>query len=49
MLAQIGGHLGKGVISEGGVFEDEILERDYGHLDGKFVALRIDRLDVAFV
>lgn len=29
-------------------FEDEVLQRDFGHLNGKFLSLRIDRINVDF-
>jgi hypothetical protein len=31
------------------VFEDEVLQRDFGYLDGKFVSLKVDRIDVEFL
>lgn len=31
------------------VFEDEVLQRDFGYLDAKFVGLRVDRIDVEFL
>jgi len=31
------------------VFEDEVLQREFGYLDGKFVSLKVDRIDVEFL
>ncbi len=45
----IKGRLEKGVIDCGIQFEDEILLSDYGYLDGKFIQLKVDRIDVEFL
>ncbi len=31
------------------VFEDEVLQRDFGYLDGRWVTLKVDRIDVEFL
>lgn len=31
------------------VFEDEVLQHEFGYLDGKFLTLRVDRIDVEFL
>lgn len=30
------------------VFEDDVLKRDFGYLEGKMIAMKVDRLDVEF-
>lgn len=39
----------RGVIDCGIRFEDEFLLPDYGYLDGKFIRLKVDRIDVEFL
>lgn len=47
---QIHGRLdGMRLIAGGLVFEDEALQVDFGHLDGKFVMVKVDRIDVEFL
>ena len=43
------GRLCKGEIDCGIKFSDEILLSDYGYLDGKFVRVKVDRIDVEFL
>ena len=43
------GQLNKGVIECGICFQDEILLSEYGHLDGKFIRIKVDRIDVEFL
>jgi len=43
------GLLSEGVIDCGIQFEDEILQSDYGYLDGQFIRMKVDRLDVEFL
>ena len=31
------------------IFEDDVLQRDFGYLDGKMVAMKIDRIDAEFL
>lgn len=45
----IKGRLERGVIDCGIQFEDEVLLSDYGYLDGKFIWLKVDRIDVEFL
>ena len=45
----IKGRLCKGEIDCGIKFSDEILLSDYGYLDGKFVRVKVDRIDVEFL
>ncbi|QEI11192.1 hypothetical protein [Cellvibrio japonicus] len=45
----IQGRLERGVIDCGIQFEDEVLFSDYGYLDGKFIRLKVDRIDVEFL
>lgn len=35
--------------ADGLSFEDEVLQRDFGHLDGKIVTIKVDRIDVEFL
>lgn len=35
--------------ADGLVFEDEVLQRDFGYLDGKMVTVKVDRIDVEFL
>jgi hypothetical protein len=45
----VSGLLNEGAIDAGPVtFEDEVLQSEFGYLDGKMVAWKIDRLDVDF-
>lgn len=44
------GKLSGGCLESGGlIFEDEVLQRDFGHLDGKMVAMKVDRIDAEFL
>ncbi|MEZ5477854.1 MAG: hypothetical protein R3E95_10345 [Thiolinea sp.] len=43
------GKLKNGVIDCGIQFEDEILLTDYVYLDGKFIKLKADRIDLEFL
>jgi hypothetical protein len=44
------GRLSGTALHAGGlVFEDEVLQRDFGYLDGRFVSLKVDRIDVEFM
>lgn len=45
----IKGRLEKGVIDCGIRFENEILLSDFGYLDGQFIQLKVDRIDVEFL
>lgn len=40
---------GNNLESSGLVFEDEVLQRDFSYLDGKMIAMRVDRMDVEFL
>jgi hypothetical protein len=31
------------------IFENEILQRDFGYMDGKYLELRVDRINVEFL
>ena len=35
--------------ADGLVFEDEVLQTDFGYLDGKIVTVKVDRIDVEFL
>lgn len=43
------GKLDGAFIDAGIKFEDEILLSDYGYLNGKFIRLKVDRIDVEFL
>lgn len=44
------GKLGGGCLESGGIiFEDDVLQRDFGYLDGKIIAMKIDRIDAEFL
>lgn len=43
------GKLEGGIVNSSIPFEDEILLSDYGYLDGKYIRLKIDRIDVEFL
>jgi len=46
----IAGRLNRNRLDAGGiVFEDSILLRDFGYLDGKMILWRIDRIDAEFL
>jgi len=45
----IKGRLEQGVIDYGIQLEDEAFLSDCGYLDGKFIRLKVDRIDVGFV
>lgn len=46
----ITGKLSSGCLEAGGlVIEDEVLERDFSYLEGKMIAMKIDRMDVEFL
>jgi hypothetical protein len=46
----ITGQLSGGSLECGGlIFEDEVLQRDFGDLDGKTIAMTVDRIDVEFL
>jgi hypothetical protein len=44
------GRLCGGRLESGGViFQDAMLRRDFGHLDGKMVSMKVDRIDAEFL
>ncbi|MFC3684706.1 hypothetical protein [Hydrogenophaga luteola] len=44
------GRLNGTCLEAGGlVFEDEVLQRDFGYLDGRCVTMKVDRIDVEFL
>ena len=43
------GKLEGGIVSSPIAFEDEILLSDFGYLDGKYIRLKADRIDVEFL
>lgn len=46
----ITGKLSGSCLESGGlVIEDEVLQRDFGYLEGKVIAMKIDRIDVEFL
>lgn len=45
----IAGRLDGSVIHSVIQFKDEILMSDYSHLDGKFIRMKVDRIDVDFL
>ncbi|WP_210404803.1 hypothetical protein [Hahella sp. CCB-MM4] len=45
----VAGRLDGSVIHSVIQFEDEILMSDYGYLDGKFIRMKVDRIDVEFL
>lgn len=45
----INGLFEQGIIDCGIQFEDDILLSDYGDLNGKFIQLKVDRIDVEFL
>ncbi|WP_205781154.1 hypothetical protein [Methylocaldum sp. SAD2] len=44
------GKLSGDCLESGGlVIEDEVLQRDFGYLEGKMITMKIDRMDVEFL
>jgi len=44
------GKLSGGCLDVGGlIFEDDVLQSDFGYLDGKMVAMKVDRIDAEFL